>query len=397
MSHSRIKKPARRVALAFPSRNAHLAAIVQGIAEYAREHGNWAFTTSGESFDLPLQTLMQWHGDGVVAGIASAADAAAARQLRIPIVNFVLFSPIPGVPAVVVDHDAIGQLAAEHLLSRGYRQFAFYGFRGVLYSQRRQAAFTEAIARRHLPVKHHLRPYTASQGKPWEDELLALSRWVATLPTPIGIFAANDTRARLLADAARVVNRRVPHDVGIIGVDNFQIACEFGSPTLSSIACDWHRVGFESAKLLDRLMHGKSAPTAERSIAPVGVVARESTDVMIVHHPLVAKAVEYIQQNLARPFGVKAMVEAAGVSRRTLELGFRESLQCSPADFLLRQRVERARELMSSGMNLTRIARASGFSDLRQFRRAFVRFTSATPREHLAKIRAAAPSVRAAR
>jgi LacI family transcriptional regulator len=67
-------------------------------------------------------------------------------------------------------------------------------------------------------------------------------------------------RARMLLDVCQRVGRRVPDDVGVIGVDNDLVTCEFSDPPLSSIACDWYRIGSEAASMLDRLMHGKEAP-----------------------------------------------------------------------------------------------------------------------------------------
>src|SRR5215216_7566853 len=114
--------PSRRVALAFPSRFAHLPAIVQGITNYARAHGRWLLTTGAEFFGLPVQQLIQWRGDGVVAVLATADDLTAARRLTVPIVTMFGMVRTPGVPRVMVDQDEIGRLAAEHLVSRGFRR-----------------------------------------------------------------------------------------------------------------------------------------------------------------------------------------------------------------------------------------------------------------------------------
>src|SRR3954468_14695248 len=127
-------KPARHVALAFPTHFAHLPAVVRGISDYARAHGNWVFTTSGESFNLPIRALKQWRGDGVIALLQNAADAAAARRLKVPVVTFVGLVPKPGVPRVMVDQAAIGRVAADHLISRGFRRFSFYGLKEIGYS-----------------------------------------------------------------------------------------------------------------------------------------------------------------------------------------------------------------------------------------------------------------------
>jgi LacI family transcriptional regulator len=167
-------------------------------------------------------------------------------------------------------------------------------------------------------------------------------------------------------------------------VDNDEIACEFGEPPLTSIACDYAAIGCEAARLLDRLMQGDAQPAvADLRIHPVGVVSRASTDVTITDHPAVARAVTFARDHRGQPFGVEALVEAAGVSRRHLELSFARSLGCTPSTFLARLRAEQAKELLDQGVHsLGGVARLCGFNDLRQFTRVFARVMKISPREY---------------
>jgi LacI family transcriptional regulator len=370
----------RRVALAFPTRLAHLHSIVRGVVSYAQDHGNWVFTTSGEAHDLSVRTLKNWGGDGIIAALDNEADAKEARRCKLPIVTFVGVVRKPRIPRVMMDQMAIGRLAAEHLVTRGFRKFAFYGIADTGYSLDREDAFAKQLAARDFTVDHYLSPSTFDPKHRWDDEMDALCRWIKKLPMPVGIFAVNDGRSRMLADACKLASRRVPEEIGIIGVDNSQIDCEFGSPRLTTIACDWRLVGFETARLLDHLMHGGSRPETDQLIPPSGVIPRESTDVTIVDHPAVARAVAYTREHLGGCFGVKALVAAARVSRRHLETSFLRSLGRTPSTYLAEMRVEKAKGLLAQQtLTLSRIARECGFSDLRQFRRVFTRLERVSP------------------
>jgi LacI family transcriptional regulator len=383
MRHRAFPPPSRRVALAFPARFGHLPQLVHGVTDYARAHGRWLLTTGSELFGLPVATLRKWRGDGVLAVLASAADAAAARRLTVPVVGMFGTVRTPGVPRVMVDQAAIGRLAADHLITRGFRRFAFYGLRAAAYSADRERAFAEHLTGRGFQLHRYHSSGTPDRRQPWR-ETESLRRWLEGLSPPVGLFAANDHRARMAADACTLAGRRVPEDVGVIGVDNDEIACEFGDPTLTSIACDWRAVGFEAARLLDQAMQGQRLGHVDRLIAPIGVVSRESTDVMVTDHPAVARAVAFARDRLGEQIGVKALVSAAGVSRRHLELAFGRSLGCSPAEFLARLRAEQAKELLTRGdHSLTAVAGACGFTDLRHFRRVFERVVKLTPREYL--------------
>jgi LacI family transcriptional regulator len=376
----------KRVALAFPVRVAHLHTVVNGIMQYAQQHGGWIFTTGGEAQDLSVRSLKKWKGDGVICGLPSEEDARAARRLGVPVVNFAGLLEKPSVPTVMMDQDAIGRLAADHLMMRGFRSFGFYGIHHTAYSQARRLSFKSTLESRGYSVDAYLSPNMLERKRPWDDEIEKLTRWLKTLPTPIGIFAVTDARARMLADACQLSKRKIPRDVGILGVDNSPLDCEFGSPRLSSIECDWASLGFHAAQLLDRLMSGSPEPEKVALIAPSGVIPRESTDITIVDHPAVAKAVEFLKANLGQSFGVKAMVAAAGVSRRYLESAFAESLHRSPGDYIAEMRVDRAKQLLQSEtITLTRVARECGFSDLRQFRRVFIKIAEMSPRQYQLK------------
>jgi transcriptional regulator GlxA family with amidase domain len=59
-------------------------------------------------------------------------------------------------------------------------------------------------------------------------------------------------------------------------------------------------------------------------------VKRRSTDVLVVDHPSVARAIQYVRENLAKPFGIETLLQETMTSRRSLELGFKRSLAARP-------------------------------------------------------------------
>jgi LacI family transcriptional regulator len=197
----------------------------------------------------------------------------------------------------------------------------------------------------------------------------------------VGIFAVNDYRAQLVASACRLCALRVPSEVGIMGADNNQVLCEFHAPTLTSVDCDWYRVGFEAAALLDRLMNGDPRPADDLLVPPKGVVRRASTDFRVVDDSRLVLALGYVRDHLGEVFGVERLIAVSGASRRTLEFAFLRELGCSPYHYLCRQRVERAKQLLREAPRKTfaEISRSCGFHDARRFREVFRRVEQTTP------------------
>ena len=57
-----------------------------------------------------------------------------------------------GPPRIHCDDQAIGRLAAEHLLERGLRSFGFCGYAGEFWATRRRDGFVTALAERRLAL-----------------------------------------------------------------------------------------------------------------------------------------------------------------------------------------------------------------------------------------------------
>ena len=115
---------------------------------------------------------------------------------------------------------------------------------------------------------------------------------------------------------------------------------------------------------------------SKETILPHGsIVERESTQTLALDHPALAAAVDFVVERYRRPITVEQMADASCKSRRWLEEAFRESLNCSPSEFLQRKRVEVVLERLEEGSSLSigMMANEAGFSGPRQLNAAFNR------------------------
>src|SRR5690606_10311999 len=120
---------------------------------------------------------------------------------------------------------AAARLAAEHLLERGFRQYAFVGEPGRLWSQNRENGFRERLAEAGFePIVYKCPKYR--HGGRWDREQAILASWLEELPKPIGLMACNDDRGRQVLDACRASKISVPLEIAVIGVDNDELLCE---------------------------------------------------------------------------------------------------------------------------------------------------------------------------
>ena len=129
-------KRVKEIALAFP-RGAHQEVFIEGVLRYAREHAfNWSYITAPESLSLSVLDLMGWPGDGILAALNTPKEAECAASLSLPVVNISSALPRSPVPRSIVDNRAIGFLAADHLMGKGFQDYAFYGLQRCAVFQR---------------------------------------------------------------------------------------------------------------------------------------------------------------------------------------------------------------------------------------------------------------------
>jgi LacI family transcriptional regulator len=373
------------VALLFETNEQAHRDILRGVLRYERINGPWSLhVAEGRTGEQRLLTLKTWGGAGIIGVIQNSGYARAVMATRVPAV---LIDPMdesllpPGLLkrhcVMCSDLQAIGELAADYFLERKFTHFAFVGeIQGINWSRERGAAFAAHVEKSGYFCNVY-GPLTEREKRDWGVERDRLSAWLKELPKPVAVFAAMDVRGRQVLDACLTAGLEVPHEVGVLAVDNDELICDSTTPPLSSIALDTERMGYEAARLLDETMRrNKPIRRVTRTFPPLAVITRRSTEAIHINDPLVTRALEFIWLNASNPIGVPDIVKHAGVSRRLLEIHFRNALTSTPLEELQRTRLKRVRTLLvETNLSVTAIAKQCGFTSKsylgKVFRRTF--------------------------
>ncbi len=319
--------------------------------------------------------------DGILAR-ATPEITEAARKKNVPLVNIWLNSPVEELPSVFPDFKGAGMLAAEHLLARGFRQFAYLGYLGDIDSRLQVEGMRKVTRRENCNLTTHRFSRTSMEGpaRGWKQFVTGIQSWIESWQPPIGVLVCNDVFCRYLIDICRSKGLHVSEEVAIVGTYNESEICNAPSPTLTSIDMNCSQIGYRAAALLDRLMSGGKAPLDPVMVAPAELVPRQSTDLLAADDPVVTEALRFIAEHTHERIGVKQVVHAVGINRRSLERRFRESLNRTIADEITRLRLERAkRRMVETSAPMKDVAVDAGFRNADHFYKVFNRIEGIPP------------------
>lgn len=344
-------------------------AALRGIVSYARPGKPWV---------LRLQPSANIKCDGYIGNFAKEGSLVDYGATGKPAVNVSNGYKNTALPRVGIDDEGAGETVAKYFHERGFEHFALYD-NALQYALERGEGFG-GFLRRHKREPHVFSAFVRKQVGGTEDTYEITRRWLLSLPKPIGIFAVNDQIAWTVAEACRDVGLDIPEAVSLVGIDNDVPVCMMAYPPLSSLATPGERIGYEAAAMLDRMFAGEKPPEKPLLLPAKNVITRASSDTLAISDPELAAAVKFIRENAHERIGVRDVLKAVPLARRSMERKFRLILGRSPLEEIRRARIERARELlMNTDMVMPEIASRSGFESAVRLTTVFREETGMTP------------------
>lgn len=334
--------PSRRIALVQSSVN--VRRLTPGFASLAGMGYDFWIIDLYRQPSLLLESLREWKPSAIVTewlpGLTEGLVA-----LGCPVILVPSDEKVDGVFNVDVDDLAIGRLAANHLISRGYRNFAFVGRRDAHYAKQRLEGFQSVVG--DVPIYWEEFRDWRQYDEYWRDPDEDMMDWLLVQPKPLGIFTAHDPTGRHVLEAAAQANLDVPFVVGVVSANDDESVCEMARPALSSIRLPWRKIAAEVMQTLEAVWAGKS-PTGPVLISSLEIVARGSSSFEAVSDILVRRSMQSLISQIASIKSVEDWATQSGVSRRVFERRFQAALGRSPLAMIQMQRIERAKILLST-------------------------------------------------
>lgn len=358
--------------------------ILRGVMSYVRPSRNWKVSV-GQLSLKDANRAVAAKPDGIIAEIFNSRVAKILDKSGIPCVDVSNIVSNTVAQKVCADNEKIGQLAAEHFLERGFTNFAYIGIKRTRFSKLREVGFAKVL---HGCGQDYSVFFRKLDSDFFESNTLGktpelLLQWLISLSKPVAIFACNDAVALIVNEACRQLDFHVPDEVGVLGVDNDEQFCELETPTISSIKMPLIEIGFEATRLLEDIMNGMPQQSCSKTMPPLEVILRQSSDFVVFEDEKLLEAMQYIKEHVDKPISVEEVCDALAISRRWLEKKIKKQMGHSPLDEIRRVHIERAKTLLlNSKMSLPEIAIASGFRSPERMSVIFKRLTGITPSKY---------------
>lgn len=362
--------------------------LLKGISKYAREHGPWVFCqmplfhreTLG--VDGILNWARDWEADGIIGQLYNDSSVEKIVQAGIPVIAQDFKERFVEIPNITGAHRSTGALAADYFLRKGFRHFAFYGFKHIVWSRERAEGFDERVSNSGCSV-HYFEHEEYSSSDLWHYKPSSLSKWLLSLPKPIAILTCDDRMGQHITETCRHSGIRIPEEVAVLGVDNDEMLCELSDPPLSSIMQDAEKGGYDAAQLLDRLIRKEITDIYDIIVEPTQVITRQSTDIYATHDEYIASSLKYIHQNIDKNLQVDEVVKQVPLSRRSLEMRFQQVIGYPIYKYIQNLRIEKfSKKLLETDQAVFEIAMDLGLNDTKNIARQFKLIKGCTPLEY---------------
>ena len=369
--------------------------LLQGIMRYSHEHKPWVvckvplqLRDSGRLEEV-VRFAVAWKADAIIGQFRSVDDVDGFRRNGIIPIAQDYRQHIPGIVNISGDYALSGRICADYFIEKGVKSFAFFGLHGFVWSdERRDSYFAQIRSRMPDASTSLLEKYDADEA--WWYDLERITKWLRSLPKPVGILACDDQRAYYIMEASKLGGEgmRIPNDIMLLGVDSDETVCQLTSPALSSLNQATEDAGYNAAKVIDQLL---ALPPSQRFkevedivVRPTFITARSSTDAFIHGNPYISRMMYFISNNLSNHLSVNDVVDQVPMSRRLVESIFRQEVGISIYQYIIRARVERMKDLIVNGHSPLEAADELGM-DYKIIARNFKKLTGMTPGEFARK------------
>ena len=361
--------------------------LLAGLVDYSRRKEQWIVRRMPPSYKAQIgipgiiRVAKEWDVDAVIGQFEPTDEVGLFAENGIVAIAQDFKKKFTSIPNVTGDYIGTGKMAARFFIDRGFRNYGFFGFNDVCWSDERCDGFRREVEAAGFGGSFYA--YRMQEiDMLWYYQRNRLREWLQMIPKPIAIMACDDNQGTNLVEACHSLGIRIPSEVSIMGVDNDETLCSLGSTTLSSVQVDIEEGGRQTAELVERLVADPSAPAEDVVLKPVKIVSRMSTAAFATDDQQILKALLFIHRNALKKISVSDVMTEAALSRRLLERRFKSVTGKTLYEYITDQKLRHfAEQLQETDEQVINIALSMGENDTKSISRRFKQLYGCTPVE----------------
>ncbi len=352
--------------------------VVRHLISFASENYGWEFELPrlfGKPWEVhrPFDAMIAW---------PSREELPLLRQVRVPLVCLGSNATSEW-PCVVFDNEASGAMAARYFLGQGIKRLGVLLGETSSYGDLRAKGFAQVAQEAGVPCRTFKVDKYSRSPRIWPRFAENLKRWLGQTSQPAALMADTDLTGFLALPVILKAGINVPEELAMATIGSDTLLCNATTPALSSVTIPGAKMGVEAAKLLHALLHGAPSPATPLTIGPIHMVERGSSTPLFLGDELVAKAQRLIKEHATEPFTIHDLLGMMKVSRRSLEIRFKNALGRTLQKEIWRVRLERAKQLLGeTQLAMPDIADRSGFTDAQRLSEVFKRELHESPTDY---------------
>ncbi len=356
--------------------------LLRGLVKYSQENGPWIFYRLPFYFiemhgiEGVLEWTRKWRPDAIIGKLeTNAIDFQ--KELNIPVVLLNYHWRSTRYSNLTGDYHNEGRIAARFFKEKLFTDFAFFGFKDVVWSEERMEGFEREVRRDGGNFHSFMTPAVS------DDMRSELARWLRQLPKPVALFCCDDERALFVSETCQMSGISIPSEISVLGVDNDELMCSISDPPISSIPLLVEESGYAMAGLLEQQIHRADMQSFNLKVMPGTIIERASTNRYNIVDENVLAVVKYINEHYSSELDTKKLLQLVPLSRRNLETKFKAIMGTSIYQYILNCRCEKLANLIATtDLSLAEAAYEAGFNGYGNISRIFKKHKGVTPSEY---------------
>lgn len=359
--------------------------LLKGIVKYSLEHSPWVLCKMPHSYRVKngvegvLRWAQQWEADGIIAQFYNTDNVQIFKENGIAALAQDFKERFTEIPNITGDHHLAGRMGADYFIRKGFKNFAFYGYKNIVWSEERSEGFQDELAR-HRNGYCFYEYQNEDFLELWYYDSKPLMEWLNKLPKPVALMACDDNQAHQISQLCKQCGIKIPEEISLLGVDNDEAICTLSDPPLSSIHQAVEKGGYEAAILMERMIRNPRGEYGDIVVQPTHIVTRQSTDIYSTSDKYISVILQYIHQNSNNKITISDLTDLVPLSRRLLENRFKEVTGLPVYTYIINLRIEKfAQKLLETNDSIVEIASEMTFVDYKNFSRQFKKVMGCTP------------------